>query len=115
MKVLFMAVLFGCCYISAYCQNDNSERTNFINQIRLAASQQPAIGRSFHNIPSPALKIPADFFLKPDTIKPIIKHQRGKAGILPKKIKNSPGLMRPYSPLACKDTSYRRLIGVNNG
>lgn len=117
MKAFFVAALFAWCSTSAHCQNNKGNRTDFINQMRLAASQPPAVGfeRSFHNIPGPALKIRKDSFLKYVSIKPVIQSKPGKTGGILKKMRNDNSFRRPSSRPVCEDTSYRRLIGVHNG
>ncbi|MES1218240.1 MAG: T9SS type B sorting domain-containing protein [Bacteroidota bacterium] len=112
MKFAFLAALLFCCNTFLYSQNkDTAGRQNFIEQILKSAGQHSLRQHQFRNNNNAGIKIPVNFLSQPIN-KQILKYppvkNKSAATLTTKNYQNA------RVAELCKDTSYTRLLGVNN-
>ncbi|MEP7376419.1 MAG: gliding motility-associated C-terminal domain-containing protein [Chitinophagaceae bacterium] len=113
MKTACLTALLGCLMITASGQQGDAQRRDFINEIIARAARQPALAMPFDNISRTDIKMPAGLLLNPTSHQQTIK---------PGPVSQPAGTIKAKSPstnsrpdAACKDSSYRRLIGIQHG
>src|SRR5436190_8424914 len=112
MKMACLTALFACFMIPASGQQVDGQHQDFLKEIFARAASHPAVGMPVINSPRTDLKIPASLLLETASFQQAIKP--GAANQQPRttKAKRPSGGLKPTA--TCKDTSYRRLIGVHN-